>query len=79
MNDMPPLPPASGRSMTDREAETAQFMALLQEGRPKSAVFLELARTPFAKYLALTALLLAAAVCGISSETLGLLAKLRFW
>lgn len=77
MTDMPPLPPASGRSMTDREAETAQFMALLQEGRPKSAVLLELARTPFAKYLALTMLLLAAALCDVPSEAISFIARLR--
>ncbi|MDZ3831908.1 MAG: hypothetical protein U0S50_08850 [Sphingopyxis sp.] len=76
MNDMPPLPPASGRSMTDREAETAQFMALLQAGRHKSALLLELARTSFAKYLALAALLLAAALCGVTSEAIGVLARL---
>ncbi len=76
MNDMSPLPPASGRSMTDREAETAQFLALLQSGRPKSAVFLEFARTPFAKYLGLSLLLTAGIWCGVPFEVIRLLAKL---
>ncbi|MFC3784708.1 hypothetical protein GGR90_003076 [Sphingopyxis italica] len=75
MNDSPPLPPASGRSMTDREAETAQFMALLQNGFPKSAVFLELARTPL-KYLALSTPLIAAIWFGAPAEVIRLLTKL---
>jgi len=75
MTDMPPLPPASGRLMTDREAETAQFMALLQNGFPKSAVFLELARTPL-KYLALSTPLIAAIWFGAPAEVIRLLTKL---
>ena len=77
MTDMPPLPPVGDRPMTDREAELAQFMALVQQGRHKTAVLLELSRTPLAKYLALTILLLAAALCGVPAEAISFLAKLR--
>ena len=77
MTDMPPLPPVGDRPMTDREAELAQFMALVQRGRHKSAVLLELSRTPLAKYLALTILLLVAALCDVPAEAISFLAKLR--
>jgi hypothetical protein len=63
--------------MTDREAELAQFMALVQKDRHKSALLLELARTPLAKYLAFTILLLAAALCGVPAEAISFLAKLQ--
>ncbi|WP_058802374.1 hypothetical protein [Sphingopyxis sp. H115] len=63
--------------MTDREAELAQFVALVQMGRHKSALLLELSRTPPAKYLAVTILLLAAALCGIPAEAISFLLKLR--
>ncbi|MDX2209957.1 MAG: hypothetical protein SFV20_06310 [Sphingopyxis sp.] len=63
--------------MTDREAELAQFMALVQQGRHKTAVLLELSRTPLAKYLALTILLLVAALCDVPAEAISFLAKLR--
>ena len=77
MTDMPPLPPVGDRPMTDREAELAQFMALVQQGRHKTAVLLELSRTPLAKYLALTILLLVAALCDVPAEAISFLAKLR--
>jgi hypothetical protein len=62
--------------MTDREAELAQFMALLQNGRPKSAVFLELTRTSLAKYLGLSLLLALGILCGIPFEVIKLLVRL---
>ncbi|MGV1684456.1 hypothetical protein [Sphingopyxis sp. UBA6734] len=77
MTDIPPLPPIGDRPMTDREAELAQFMALVQQGRHKTAVLLELSRTPLAKYLALTILLLVAALCDVPAEAISFLAKLR--
>ena len=77
MTDIPPLPPIGDRPMTDREAELAQFMALVQQGRHKTAVLLELSRTPLAKYLALTILLLVAALCDVPAEAISFLTKLR--
>ena len=77
MTDIPPLPPIGDRPMTDREAELAQFMALVQQGRHKTAVLLELSRTPLAKYLALTILLLVAALCDVPAEAISFLAKLQ--
>ena len=77
MTDIPPLPPIGDRPMTDREAELAQFMALVQQGRHKTAVLLELSRTPLAKYLALTILLLVAALCDVPAEAISFLLKLR--
>lgn len=77
MTDLPPLPPVGDRPMTDREAELAQFMALVQMGRHKSVVLLELCRTPLAKYLVLTIMLLVAALCGVPAEAISSLLKLR--
>lgn len=75
MNDMPPLPSTSDRPMTDREAELAQFMALLKDGRPKSAMVLALAQTPFAMRLLTLTIIIVTCLLGVPVDAYRLLAK----
>lgn len=76
MTDMPPLPPVGDRPMTDREAELAQFMALLQDGRPKSAMVLALARTPFAMRLLTLTIVVITCLLGVPMDAYRLLAMM---
>lgn len=76
MTDMPPLPPVGERPMTDREAELAQFMALLQDGRPKSAIALALLQTPFAMRLLTLTIIIVTCLLGVPMDAYRLLARM---
>lgn len=76
MTDMPPLPPVGERPMTDREAELAQFMALLQDGRPKSAIDLALLQTPFAMRLLTLTIIIVTCLLGVPMDAYRLLARM---